>query len=178
MPTGLCELIYWTTQVHTQQAVLFVYAPWAYPIFSHTQQECIPVGCVQSAAVAADREVSARRGGGCLTRVCLPRGCLSWGCLPWGVCASGVSAWGLSAQEGVSQGVSTGGCLPGRGSTQGIVWKTPPLPCEQNDWQTGMKTLPCRNYVTDGKKFAVMALMPTLYSHIVTIFFIICTLRY
>ena len=24
--------------------------------------------------------------------------------------------------------------------------------CEQNDWQTGVKTLPCRNYVADGNK--------------------------
>ena len=35
-------------------------------------------------------------------------------------------------------GVSARGCLP----------DTPP---EQNDWQTLVKILPCRNYVADGK---------------------------
>ena len=60
-----------------------------------SKQECIPIGCVPSAAVA----VSWRGGGGLpvgastqgfLLRgvsaqgVCLPRGVCLWGCLPWG----------------------------------------------------------------------------------------------
>ena len=60
------------------------------------KQECIPVGCVLSAAVAV-----------CLG-VCLPRGVSAWGCLPSGclprgVSAKGVSVWGMSAQGDVSQ---------------------------------------------------------------------------
>ena len=48
-----------------------------------------------------------------------------------------------------------GGCLPGGGvcwgvSAQGCVCGRHPL-CEQNDWQTGVKTLPCRNFVAGGK---------------------------
>ena len=31
-------------------------------------------------------------------------------------------------------------------------------PREQNDWQTGVKTLPCRNYVAGGKNVAVITL--------------------
>ena len=50
------------------------------------KQECIPVGCVPSAAVAISGGVSA------------------WGCLPRGVSARwGVCLGGLSAQRGVSQ---------------------------------------------------------------------------
>ena len=77
------------------------------------QQECIPVECVPSAAVAVCcGGVSARRG-------CLPRGkasacrggvclvCPEW-CLPPG---GGGSAWGLSVQGGVCPR----GCLPSRG---------------------------------------------------------------
>ena len=73
------------------------------------QQECIPVGCVPSAAVAA------WGGGG------LPKGWVSargvgvsawgfWGCLPGGVCLGGAYP---------------GGCLPRGGCT-------PPPPCGQN----------------------------------------------
>ena len=44
--------------------------------------------------------------------------------------------------------------LPAGVSGQGVscpggVWQAPP--CEQNDWQTGVKILPCRNLVADGK---------------------------
>ena len=57
----------------------------------YDQQECIPVGCVPSAAVAVCR-------GGAWS--------LSGGCLPGGVCpGAGVSARG--------RGCLTGGCLPG-----------------------------------------------------------------
>ena len=49
-----------------------------------------------------------------------PGGCLPGGCLARGMCAPG-------------GGVCPGGC-----------------PCEQNDWQTGVKTLTCRNFLADG----------------------------
>ena len=105
--------------------------------------------------------------GGCLARGCLPGGCLPRveGCLPrgWGgggcvypiagsndvilveickkkktrmhssrrtVCCSG-HQWGLP------RGCFPGGCLP-----RGCLYSTPP-PREQNDWLTGVKTLPC-----------------------------------
>ena len=68
--------------------------------WTYFEQECIPVGCVPSAAV----------GGG--------------DCLPGrGVCPNGLSARGVSA--------------------------THPLP-PWTEWQTPVKTLPCRNYVEDG----------------------------
>ena len=82
--------------------------------------------------------------GRCLLGGCLPRvGCLPRGCLLGGVVCPGVSAGGVSAQKGV--GVSAwGGCLPSG------VCQIPPPPCERNDCLTGVKTLPCRNYVADG----------------------------
>ena len=61
----------------------------------HKKQECIPVGCVLSAAVATGG--SAR---GCV--------CPGEGCQPGRVSARGVSAKGC-----LCQGVSTRGCLPG-----------------------------------------------------------------
>ena len=59
----------------------------------------------------------------------------------------GLSGQGLSAQWGVCSG---GGVCPGEEgvflgvSAQGSVCQTP---CEQNDWQMLVKTLPCHNYV-------------------------------
>ena len=58
---------------------------------------------------------------------CLPRG---GGCLPKEVFSQG---------GGVCRG---GGCLPKAG-----VCQTPPPPVNR---MTGVKTLPCRNYVADG----------------------------
>ena len=55
------------------------------------------------------------------------RGCVPRGCVPRGACAQGVSA------RGVCPGV--------------YVADTS---CEQNDWQTGVKTLPCCNFVAGG----------------------------
>ena len=58
-----------------------------------------------------------------------------------------MSGQGLSAQWGVCSG---GGVCPGEEgvflgvSAQGSVCQTP---CEQNDWQMLVKTLPCHNYV-------------------------------
>ena len=68
-----------------------------------SKQECIPVGCVPSAAVAVGG------GWGCLEGVC-PGGVCPGGCLPGGVSAQGwgVSAWGLC----VSQHALGRGCLP------------------------------------------------------------------
>ena len=48
-----------------------------------------------------------------------------------------------------------GGCVPRRGVSAGGACQAPP-PCEQNDWQTSVKTLPCRNYVADGKNIGIM----------------------
>ena len=97
-------------------------------VFAKFQQECIPVGCVPSAAVAV-------RGR----------------CLPRGVSARGVSTQGVvSAQgEGVRLGVSVRGCLLGGGvvSAQGVVY-----PGGVSAKQTGVKTLPCRNYGAGGNK--------------------------
>ena len=78
------------------------------------KQECIPVGCIPSAAV-----VILEGGGGdvCLGK-CLPRGMSAQG----GVCPGGVSAGGCPSRGvfiggvslGVSaQGVSVWGCLAG-----------------------------------------------------------------
>ena len=53
--------------------------------FHHSQQECIPVGCVPSTAVAVMGDGT---GGVCLEwggGGCLPSGCLPRGCLPRGV---------------------------------------------------------------------------------------------
>ena len=80
-------------------------------------------------AVCETRGVSAGVGG------CLPGGVFP-GDVAQGVSAQGVGGvcpeWGVSAQ---------GGCLAG-----GV--------CEQNDWQTDVKTLPCHNFVADGNYVA------------------------
>ena len=83
----------------------------------YVQQECIPVGCVPSAAVAVcwGRGVSAWGGGVCLV-----------GCLP-----RGVSAW---------RGVSGGGVCP-----EGVSGRHPY--CGQNSWHTLVKTLPFHNFI-------------------------------
>ena len=67
----------------------------------YNKQECIPVGCIPSTAVAVSGwGVSAQEGGrGCLPGGCLPRGGVcARGCLPkGGVCPRGVSAWGCTS---------------------------------------------------------------------------------
>ena len=81
------------------------------------KQECIPVGCVPSAAVAVcwGGGVSAQWGvcleGGVCPGGCLPRGVSVRGCMPR---AGGVSTWGVSAQVGclLWGEVCPGGCLP------------------------------------------------------------------
>ena len=71
---------------------------------------------------------------------CLPRWVFAQrGCLNRGVSARG-SAQERSAQGGSGDRVCLRECLPRRGC----------LP-RMTDWQTGVKTLPCHNYVADGK---------------------------
>ena len=82
-------------------------------IINIKKQECIPVGCVPSAAVAVSRGGGLFRGGcGCVSApwggVC-SRGVSSGGCLLPGVCLLlGVSAPGGVCSQG---GVCSGGCL-------------------------------------------------------------------
>ena len=119
-------------------------------------KECIPVGCVPSAAVA----------------VCCGWGVCPGGCLPRGVSAQGsVSAQGcvcllrgwVSAHRVVcpvvcvcrgmsAQGVSAGGCLlRGMYLLKGVSARRclPDTPL-WTEWQMLVKTLPCGNYVADG----------------------------
>ena len=96
------------------------------------EQECIPVGCVLSAAVAMSIPACTGQGGrGCIPACtgqggvypsmhwaeggCLPGRCLlRGGCLPRGVCLGGVCPEG-----GVCTRVSAWGCLPGAGVCPG-----------------------------------------------------------
>ena len=92
---------------------------------------------------ALPRGVSAREEGRCLPKGCLPRwvcpsGCLPRGCAQGGVCPTGVLRWCVSL---------TGGCVADTPQTRGRH-----TPREENDWQTGVKTLPCRNFVEGGNK--------------------------
>ena len=72
-------------------------------------------------------------GGGGL---CIPA-CTEWGC---------ISA--CTGQEGICWGVSAGGSAGGWG-----VSATHPL---WTEWQMPVKTLPCRNYLADGKYIYVV----------------------
>ena len=67
--------------------------------------------------------------------------------LQWPSGGVGVSAWG--GRESTQGGVCLGGCLPGGVCLGEHRRDTTPTP-EQNDWKTGVKTLPCRNYVAEG----------------------------
>ena len=102
---------------------------------NYKKQECIPVGCVPSAAVAI------------CWGVCLPMG----GSLPGGVCPRGVCPErGVSVQGDVRPGgvcpwgVCPGGCLP-----KGVSFQRGE--CLRTEWHMPVKTLPWRNYVADGK---------------------------
>ena len=74
-----------------------------------------------------------RSSGRLLGGVC-SRGCLPGGVSQGGVCRGVCLLWGVSAGE----------CLPG-GASQHALGQTPPH--EQNNWQTGVKTLPSHNFV-------------------------------
>ena len=92
---------------------------------------CLPRGSVCPGGVSAQRGVCLEGWGVCLGVSVQGEG--GWGCLLRGCLPRGVSAWG----EGMgvfAQGVSA----------------THPLP-PWTEWQTPVKTLPCRNYIVDGK---------------------------
>ena len=60
-------------------------------------------------------------------------------------------------EGGVSQhALDNGGSLPGECLPTGVSVQgggcLPDTPCKQNDWQTPVKILPCRNFVADGNK--------------------------
>ena len=138
--------------------------------WKYLKQECIPIGCVPSAAVA--RCLSG--GGVSAQEVICPEGVSAQECVcpggvsvkrvsahGAGVCPEGVRPWlclprSVSAQEGcLSSRVSAqvgcvclgdvclGGCLS-RGC---LPDTTHPL---WTEWQKCGKTLPCRNYVAGG----------------------------
>ena len=95
------------------------------------QQECIPVGCVPSTAVATWR-------GGHVSQHALGRGCIP-ACTGWGVCIPACTGQGVGVCPGVcvsAQGVSARGCLPGGVCLGGVCHThTPSLtrhPHEQN----------------------------------------------
>ena len=95
------------------------------------------MGCIPSAVVAAgggvcQGVVSARVV--CQGRVSASGGCV---CKGGGVCLPGARC--LPARGCLPAGVCPGGCLPS------ACWDT--TPCEQNDWQTGVKTLPFHDFV-------------------------------
>ena len=52
-------------------------------------------------------------------------------------------------------GVCPGECLPGVCVAQHALRQFPP---ERNDWLTGVKTLPCRNFVVDGNHIHLIAI--------------------
>ena len=69
------------------------------------------------------------------------------GCIPSVAVAV---CWGGSAQEGVSaRGDMPGGVCPGGVCPGGCLPDTPLW----TEWQTLVKTLPCRNYVADGNNW-------------------------
>ena len=97
---------------------------------------------------------------GCLPGgVCLPGGCLPReGCLPGGVCPGGVSARGC---------VWPGMCLPG-GMCIPACTEAETLPL-WTEWQTGVKTLPCHNFVADGK-YQKVPLQPAVFLYLSLLF--------
>ena len=113
--------------------------------------ECIPVGCVPSAAVA----VSVFLQGVCPGSVCLVGvssqqgvylgGMSAWGVSAWegGVCLLGVSAW--------ERGVCPVGCLPTGHCLSGVVCPGRGLPDfpPWTEWQTGVNTILYHNYNVD-----------------------------
>ena len=100
------------------------------PLWKKIQQECIPVGCVPSAALAVWWGGGGAQGGVCPVGVSDQRGVF-----PGGIVCLG--------------GVYPGGCLPmGRVSAWGVHHP----PCGQNSWHTFVKALPSATSFADGKK--------------------------
>ena len=130
-------------------------------------QECIPVGCVPPAHWPSRGGVSVldckNPGGVCPGGVC-PGGVM-WGCMSRGVSVQGVSARGLSAWGwscDLSHHAFDVTCmLPphqlsvNTSAAAYIVWPRCMLgytaPLLWTEWQTGVKILPCRNFVVGGK---------------------------
>ena len=114
------------------------------------QQECIPVGCVLSAAVAVCRGMSAWGVCICPRGLCLPGVRGIWQTPPCAqndrrlgcVCPEDMSAWGVCI-------CPRGLCLP-RG--EGCLADTPLW----TEWQTLVKILPYRNYVADDKNVPLL----------------------
>ena len=104
----------------------------------HQKQECIPVGCVPPACwpypsmhrVGVVYPSMHWAGGVCPGGVC--RGCLPSGVCPGGS-AGGGSAWGVTDTH------QTRGRHP-------LLW---------TEWQIGVKTLPCRNFLAGGNDLHV-----------------------
>ena len=125
---------------------------------ANIQQENIPVGCVPSAAVTVVGGVCASWERGCVLPgggVCaseggvLPRGMLLGGavCASQGVCFLG----GVLPRDCASRGCASQGDVCPGGVYPRMRWSRH-SPSEQNDWQTPVKILPCRNFVADGDK--------------------------
>ena len=111
------------------------------------KQECIPVGCVPSTAVAVSGGVFP----GVLPRgVCLGGVCLG-GCMPKGVC--------LSMGVCLLMGMSAWECAPS--GSRGRHPLDPEADTPRTEWQTLMKTLPSTNTIADGK-----IIHPTLLTEI------------
>ena len=98
-------------------------------------------------------------GGLCLGGVCPGVGVSGWGVSAQGV---GMSAWGMSAQ-GVGVSAQGGVCLEWCGRHPRDLRQTH-TPCEENDWQTGVKTLPCHNFIAGGKYFIFLVCSSSLFN--------------
>ena len=93
---------------------------------------------------------------------CIPVGCVPPACWPYPS-----MHW---AGEGVSQHALGGGCLLG-GVCCGVSargdWQTPSL---WTEWQTGVKILPCRNFVVGGKNVIIFVVLFCRFLHTKKIF--------
>ena len=93
--------------------------------------------------------------------------CIPGGCVPparyrsGGVCPVG----GLPDRDPPGQSPPSRQRPPGQRPHSGHVtcgaWWDRDTPCEQNDWQTGVKTSPCRNFVAGGNKAQKLFLITT-----------------
>ena len=127
-----------------------------------SKQECIPVGCVPSAAVAVPgrclptRGVSAcQEGGVCLLCILnMDRGAKMKLRIKWNfeltvfeLSVPDLYMWGVYTERDRSRHQDQE--VNKKDAVRGLVFlPDPPLPW--TEWQTRVKTLPCRNYVADG----------------------------